>query len=289
MHHNIIFDFGAQYELIDCGNGYKLEKFGNIILSRPEPQALWDKILSQDLWDSKYHAHFTRDKAYPEKGMWTKKNNTPYYWHISYKNSDFAMHMKLELTSFKHIGLFPEQCANWQYIYKKTKILTKPKVLNLFAYTGGASLAAKYAGAEVVHVDAVKQVITWANENKEINKLHDIVWVVEDVLKFVKREVRRGKLYDGIIIDPPAYGRGPEGEKWILEDTLNTLLKECKTILSPNAHAFMILNMYAMGYSPTLAYSILKSHFADKDIEYGELIAQATSGALLPMSVFARF
>jgi len=197
----------------------------------------------------------------------------------------------LGMTSFKHVGLFPEQAANWNFIFDRVRSLNllSPKVLNLFAYTGGASLAACAAGAEVTHVDSVKQVISWSRENMEASGLDHIRWIVEDALKFVNREVKRGKRYSGIILDPPAYGRGPEGEKWILEEGISPLIKACRSLLDPE-NGFLILNLYSMGFSSVIAENLIKSWFPEQhNVEYGELMVSERSGRKLPLSVFARF
>ncbi|TAF73081.1 MAG: oxidoreductase [Bacteroidetes bacterium] len=282
MHQNLSADF-KDYELIDCGNGYKLERFGKFILSRPEPQALWKCNLSEKEWNEMADAHFERDKSSPEKGLWTKKKNMPDQWKISYNNLIF----RLGLTGFKHVGVFPEQAANWDFIQKK--VSKNAKILNLFAYTGGASLAAKAAGADVTHVDSVQQVMKWGKENMELSSLENIRWVTEDAAKFVAREVRRGNLYDGIILDPPAYGRGPDGEKWILEDMLDAMLADCAKLLQPK-NSFLILNLYAMGFSSLLAETLVKTHFKNcKEIETGELFFTDRFEKKLPLSIYTRF
>ena len=205
------------YELLDSGGFEKLERFGKYILIRPEPQAVWNKSLSETEWEKQSNARFRKEKGNPEKGEWVLKKGMPQQWYIDYSYEKMALKMRLGLTSFRHIGIFPEQSDNWNFIYNATNKNPLPgkKVLNLFAYTGGASLAARAGGAEVVHVDSVKPVVTWARENMEASVLKDIRWVVEDAMKFVQREVRRGNIYQGIIMDPPAYGRGPDGEKWL--------------------------------------------------------------------------
>jgi 23S rRNA (cytosine1962-C5)-methyltransferase len=203
------------YELIDSGEGEKLERYGEIILARPDPQALWKKSLSKKEWDAA-HAHFLREG---EKGEWKVKKDVPDKWTIDFTGLTFG----IKLSAFKHTGIFPEQKSNWEWIQKvikSQKEIAKPKILNLFAYTGGATLAAAKAGAEVVHVDGSKVAMTAARENAELSGLKDkpIRWILDDVLTFVKREVKRGNTYDGIIMDPPAFGRGPEGEIWKIED-----------------------------------------------------------------------
>jgi len=215
----------------------------------------------------------------------------PDRWPLSYDYNGLKIQMRLALTAFKHVGIFPEQAENWNYIYDTLSVLNlkQPRVLNLFAYTGGASIAAKAAGADVVHVDSVKQVINWSNENMEQSGLKDIRWVVEDAMKFVRREVKRGNRYTGIILDPPAYGRGPEGEKWVLEENINELLKLCHELLLPEKN-FFILNLYSMGFSALIAESLTKHIFgAQSQQEIGELYLQDRSEYKLPLGIFLRF
>ena len=201
--------------------------------------------------------------------------------------------MRLGLTSFKHVGIFPEQAANWNFIYDNIEQQLAdgitPKVLNLFAYTGGATLAARAAGADVTHVDSVKQVVTWSRENMESSGLDGVRWIVEDALKFVHREVRRGNRYDGIILDPPAYGRGANGEKWILEENIVEMLECCAELLDPQ-HGFLVLNLYSMGLSSTLARTALRQAFGNTGTEErGELYFSDRAGKELPLGTFCRF
>ncbi len=282
------------YELIDTGDGEKLERFGGYVLRRPEPQAVWEKSLLEKEWENLASASFKREKSQQkesEKGEWVLKPGMPGQWFINYRWNDMNLKMRLGLTAFKHVGLFPEQAENWNYIYQAIKAMNTetPRVLNLFAYTGGASLAAKAAGADVVHVDSVKQVINWSAENQQASDLEGIRWVVEDALKYIRREVKRGKTYHGIILDPPAYGRGPEGEKWILEENINELMKICSQLLEKE-HAFFLLNLYSMGFSALIAENLIKAHFPYvKKSEFGELFLPDRSGKRLPLGVFLRF
>lgn len=278
------------YELLDCGDFEKLERFGNVILIRPEPQAVWKKALSETEWTKFHHIRFKGRSA--TSGEWIKKDHKiPDRWHINYSNAGISINFRLALTSFKHLGIFPEQAVNWDYITEcigKFKT-TEPKVLNLFAYTGGASLAARAAGADTTHVDSIKQVVTWANENQELSKLDNIRWVVEDALKFVKREVKRGKKYNGIILDPPAYGHGPSGEKWKLEDNIQEMMQDVVQLLDPEEH-FLILNTYSLGFSSVIVENLILSSFPKaQNLECGELYLQATSGCKLPLGVFGKF
>ncbi|GHB81658.1 class I SAM-dependent methyltransferase [Persicitalea jodogahamensis] len=281
----------SDYELIDTGGFEKLERFGAYILIRPEPQAVWDKTLSQSEWESKAHAIFARDKNSQEKGKWQLNTRMPERWNIAYATPLLDLQARLTLSSFKHVGIFPEQAVNWDFIAEKLNgiAVEKPTVLNLFAYTGMASLAAKAQGADVTHVDAVKPVINWSRENMELSRLDNIRWVVEDAMKFVKREVRRGKKYNGIILDPPAYGRGPNGEKWLLEEQINELIGLCSELLAPKNH-FFIINLYSLGFSALILDNLITSHFGKTSgYESGELFLQDSNSKKLPLGVFARF
>ncbi|HZH55448.1 MAG TPA: class I SAM-dependent methyltransferase [Sphingobacteriaceae bacterium] len=278
------------YELIDCGDFEKLERFGDTVLIRPEPQAIWPKALTETAWNKKHHIRFKTKSA--TSGDWIKNHpKAPDRWHIQYKNKDIALKFRLALTSFKHVGIFPEQAVNWDYISKNVQdFKTKnPRVLNLFAYTGGASLAARAAGAEVTHVDSIKQVITWAHENQEISGLADIRWIVEDALKFVKRQVKRGQTYHGIILDPPAYGHGPKGKKWKLEEQIVEMMSDVVQLLDPNEH-FLILNTYSLGLSSIVVENLIKNAYPQvENLETGELYLQASAGPKLPLGVFGKF
>lgn len=284
------------YELIDSGDFEKLERFGQYVVRRPEPQAVWRKSLDEAVWASKTKAFFKKEKGKSstdgnDRGEWICKRDMPDRWLIQYQYKEMKLTFRLGLTAFKHVGVFPEQGDNWNYIYDtlhEFKSKDNP-VLNLFAYTGGASLAARSAGAEVVHVDSVKQVISWSRENMEASGLDNIRWVVEDVLKYCRREAKRGKKYAGIILDPPAYGRGPDGEKWILEENIAELMSLCAELLR-DQDAFLILNLYSMGFSSVIAENLLKDYFpgGKSKVEFGELVIPEQSGKRLPLSVYAR-
>lgn len=299
----------ADYELIDSGGFEKLERFGQWVTLRPEPQAIWPKSLDESEWERLATAVFRRgagkggDKFTPgdERGEWSMAKGMPGQWWVGYAYKGMDIRMRLGLTSFKHVGIFPEQAENWKYIYDNITALKEsagrtPRILNLFAYTGGASLAARAAGGEVTHVDSVKQVVTWARENMEASGLDGIRWIVDDALKFVRREARRGNLYDGIILDPPAYGRGPDGEKWVLEQNLTELLELCSQLLAPEG-SFLVLNLYSMGLSALLARSAVHRIFGMnapvaaplKEEQYGELYFDDRAGQSLPLGVFYRF
>ena len=291
MQEQLTPDFG-DYELIDTGDFEKLERFGRYVTRRPEPQAIWRRTLSEEEWRRTADAAFLRDARSDERGEWRLAPKTPDRWTVEYAYRGMRLRMRLGLTSFKHVGIFPEQAANWNFIYDECRKLAGDsggaKVLNLFAYTGGATLAARAAGAEVTHVDSVKQVVTWARENMEQSGLEDVRWIVEDALKFVRREVRRGSRYRGIILDPPAYGRGANGEKWVLEDDICEML-DCCARLEPE-NAFLVLNLYSMGLSPTLARTAVRQAFgAPRTEQWGELCFSDRAGKELPLGTYYRF
>ena len=279
------------YELLDSGSGEKLERFGAYVLARPEPKALWDKSLPQSEWNRLSHTHFKPGAGFgkagkEDSGTWERLKKMDDQWWISYRQ----LSLRLGLTSFKHVGVFPEQAPNWEFIYRKCKSMEKPQVLNLFAYTGAASLAAKAAGAEVTHLDSVRQVVTWARGNMERSGLDGIRWVVEDAMKFASRELRRGHRYDGIILDPPAYGHGPDGEKWKLDECLFGMLRTVAGILAPGG--FVVLNLYSNGYSAALGETLVREAFGihsdAANITSGELALQDKFGKVLPLSIVVR-
>lgn len=287
------------YELLDSGRGAKLERFGEYVLARPEPKALWDKSMTDEEWNRLAHTRFTPGAGFgkagkEDSGTWERLRNMPDQWWIRY-NRGPKFSLRLGLTSFKHVGVFPEQAANWDYIFKQTsdiaaKTGSKPKVLNLFAYTGAASLAAKCAGADVTHLDSVRQVVTWAHGNQDRSGLDGIRWVVEDAMKFANREAKRGNLYQGIILDPPAYGHGPDGEKWKLDECLFDMMKTVGKILAPE-NSFLVLNLYSNGFSAILGETVVRQAFgltSDTALESGELVIMDRFGKNLPLSIFVR-
>jgi 23S rRNA (cytosine1962-C5)-methyltransferase len=286
-----------EYELIDCGDFEKLERFGKFILIRPEPQAIWNKSLSDEEWKKMAHAKFVREQkdkfrfTDDVKGGWSKSPSMPDSWNIQYNYKDLKLTLRLALTGFGHVGIFPEQGNNWNFIYDTLKSWdgSHVRVLNLFAYTGAASVVARSTGAEVVHCDASRPGINWANQNMQLNGLADIRWVYEDAFKFVRREVKRGNKYNGIIMDPPPYGRGPEGEKWTLQEQLNELVEMSSKILE-SKNTFFILSMYAVGLSPLVGLNVVKTHFNDENPEYGEFYLKSLNPHKdLPMGTFLRF
>lgn len=244
----------SDYELLDTGDREKLENWKGIILRRPDPMAIWPKT-KPELWEN-VDAYYHRSNK--GGGSWEFKRRLPESWNVNYRDLKF----KVSPTNFKHTGIFPEQAANWDFIYEKIQGKKDVKILNLFGYTGCASMVASKAGAiEVVHVDASKGIIEWAKENMSLSELqdHKIRFIVEDALKFILREIRRGRKYDGIIMDPPSYGRGPDNELFKFEEKINPLIENCLKLLSDEP-LFFIINTYTTGYSPVTMYNTLKRH-----------------------------
>ena len=284
------------YELIDSGEGQKLERFGKYTLIRPEPQAIWTSVLSEKEWSRLADARFDREQkdkfrfSDEVKGGWTRNKGMPESWQVYYQYNNLKLTLRLALTSFGHVGVFPEQGENWNFIYDTITHwkIEKPRVLNLFAYTGAASVVAKSAGADVTHVDASRPGLNWANQNMQLNNLADIRWVYEDAFKFVRREQKRGNTYNGIIMDPPPYGRGPEGEKWTLQEQLNELVRMSSQLLEEK-NCFFILSMYAVGLSSLVGLNVAKTHFDIQQPEAGEFFLKSSNGRDLPMGTFLRF
>ncbi len=284
------------YELLDSGDGEKLERFGNYILIRPEPQAIWQKTKSEEEWHQLAHAIFRRAQSEhyrfgdEVKGGWKKNQPMPDSWNVNYQYNELSLTLRLALTTFGHVGIFPEQGENWNFIFETVSSWSNKnsRVLNLFAYTGAASMAARQAGAGVTHVDASRPGLNWANQNMQLNQLDNIRWVYEDALKFVKREAKRGNKYNGIIMDPPPYGRGPEGEKWTLQEKLNELISLSNQLLE-NQNCFFVLSMYAVGLSATVGLNVVKTHFKNVEAEFGEFFLKSPQTNDLPMGTFVRF
>lgn len=283
-----------EYSLLDSGDGYRLEQFGKFRIARPDPQCIWMRKLKSVEWD-KADAIFTKDQNGKER--WIFKKQIPEKWLVHYKNLSFYA----KLTPFKHTGIFPEQHLQWDWIeYKvkseKSKVKNTNqnlKVLNLFAYTGIASLVAAKLGCEVTHVDASSSSIAWARENQEASNLADkpIRWIKEDVLKYCQREVRRGHKYDAIIMDPPVYGHGPSGEVWDFNKSFPKLLSVCRDLLVTNP-LFIIINAYAISASSLMLQNILEDYFKDLGgtIESGELcLEEKTNNRLLSTGIFTRW
>lgn len=274
----------TDYALLDSGEGEKLERYGQHVLSRPDPQALWRKHLPEKDW-LKADAVFLRDGRATE---WKLKPNTPVKWPVKFG----GLQLWIKPTAFKHTGLFPEQSSNWDWLRETIKKAGRElSVLNLFAYTGGATLAAAQAGAKICHVDASKSAISWARENAELSGLGDkpVRWILDDAVAFLKRETKRGHKYDGIIMDPPAFGHGPEGEMWKIEEHFLDLLDLCKKVLSDKP-AFLLINGYSAGYSAIAYENALRGIVSGGELEIGALtIVEEKNGRLLPCGIFARW
>lgn len=276
------------YELIDTGNGEKLERWGKYILRRPDPQVIWPAVNKSGLWNTA-NAHYHRSSS--GGGSWEYKSKLPERWTISYGELSFY----IELTGFKHTGLFPEQAVNWKWMIEKIRTRKETvKVLNLFAYTGAATVAAAYAGAEVCHVDAAKGMVLRAKENIQLSGLGNrtVRFITDDVIKFVQREERRGRKYDAIIMDPPSYGRGPGGELWKIEDNLFDLVELCMKVMSDDP-LFFLINSYTTGLSPTVLSNILsltvKKRFGGKTYSDEIGIPASASGLILPCGAAGRW
>lgn len=276
------------YEVLDTGNGEKLERWGDVILRRPDPQIIWPLKTETAEW-KQADGHYHRSSS--GGGEWNFTRTLPDRWNISFGPLKF--HIKP--TSFKHTGLFPEQAVNWSWMMNKIREANRPiRVLNLFAYTGGATVAAASAGADVCHVDAAKGMVQWAKENAQLSGLSDapIRYITDDVFKFVQREERRGRQYDAIIMDPPSYGRGPNGEMWKLEENLFPFLESCMAILSDKP-LFILVNSYTTGLSPTVLHNLLhlsiRRKFGGK-LDCGEIGLPITrSGMALPCGIYGRW
>lgn len=281
-------DKWEDYELIDCSNGEKLERWGKYILLRPDPQVIWDNGNLREKYNN-INSHYHRSSK--GGGFWENLKETPDSWKIKYKD----LNLNIKQMGFKHTGLFPEQAVNWDFMMEKIKTSNKQiKVLNLFAYTGGASVACLKAGASVVHVDSSRGMVDWAKENVKATNLEDkpIRYIVDDVVKFVKREIRRGNKYDAIIMDPPSYGRGINGEVWDIEKDLFELVSLCNEILEDDA-LFFIINSYSTGLSKDIFTNVLKLTIGKnrKGKIYSDEIGIPIKGTdlVLPCGMYARY
>lgn len=275
------------YELIDSGNARRLERFGKYIISRPDPQAIWKQAKPSELW-AKADAIFQQKG---KSGIWENKN-VPDKWLVSYQ----ALQFYCKLTPFKHTGVFPEQVLNWDFmseILKQAQDKKQPNILNLFGYTGISSLVCAKTGAKVTHLDASKPSISWARENQQASNLLDkpVRWIIDDAVKFVSREIKRGVKYDAVIMDPPAYGHGPGGETWDFNESFPVLVGLAGQVLSDNP-LFFIVNAYAISASAIMLYNVLKDNLRSLggNFEYGELaLEESFSQRQLSTGIFARW
>jgi len=280
-------DKWIDYELLDSADGEKLERWGKYILRRPDPQAVWSERHSK-LWDSTDAVYY---RSASGGGHWEYKTRLPQSWSINFQELTF----NIKPMNFKHTGLFPEQAANWSWFSNLIKQSQRPiRVLNLFAYTGGATVAALNAGAEVVHVDAAKGMVSWAKENAMSSGLAgaNVRWIVDDVVKFVQREQRRGKQYDAVIMDPPSYGRGPSGEVWKIEDELYPLVCECAKVMSDNP-LFFLINSYTTGFSASVLTNVLSLTMGKRFVGHVQSdevgIPMSAKGLVLPCGISGRW
>lgn len=290
-----IFNTKWDFELLDSGNGFRLEKWGTVFLARPDPQVIW-KRSEPEIWEKTTAKYITGKRE--EKGKWEIQGKIPSPWIIDFNGTKFL----LKLSPFKHTGLFAEQAAQWEFMLRKLKYSThstssgqaieKLKILNLFAYTGGATMVLAKAGVQVTHVDASKPAITWANENHKLNNTpkESVRWILDDAAKFVKRELKRGAKYDGIIMDPPAFGHSPSGKTWKFNDDLPGLLNDAVQLLSADAK-FLIINGYATNSSALALNNLLEDAIRSKpgNIEYGELCLMQHNQRKLSTGIFARW
>lgn len=279
-----IADEWKDYECIDTADGEKLERWGDIVLCRPDPQVIWDTKSAPKLWKSS-DAHYHRSSS--GGGKWEYKKALPEQWTVKYKNLTF----NIKPMGFKHTGLFPEQAVNWDYMMEKIKSRPGAKVLNLFAYTGGATVACAKAGAAVTHVDASKGMVQWAKENAKSSGLQDapIRYLVDDCMKFVEREIRRGNKYDAILMDPPSYGRGPGGEVWKIEESICHFVRRCSLLLSDNP-LFFIINSYTTGLAPTVLSNLMQMCLPEGKVESSEIGLRITASSMvLPCGATGRW
>ncbi|MBL8029878.1 MAG: class I SAM-dependent methyltransferase [Candidatus Doudnabacteria bacterium] len=281
------FKTNWDFELLDTGDGYRLEKWGDVILTRPDPQIIWPKSLPEEEWQKSWAIFKAGGKD--EKGQWEIKKTLPKPWHIKFQN----VKLLPKLSPFKHTGIFAEQAAQWEWMLKQiSNPLPKPKILNLFAYTGGATMVLAKAGCQVTHVDASKPSITWANENYTLNNLpkDSVRWMLDDAVKFVKRELKRGASYDGIIMDPPAFGHSPSGKTWKFNNDIPGLLTDCINLLTPSA-LFLLINAYATNSSALALQNLLEDKIKNRPgkVEFGELCLEQKSSRKISTGIFTRW
>lgn len=271
----------SDYELLDAGDGARLERWGDFVLDRPDPAVIWGPARPLAEWNA---ADARFEATAKTKGFWHQTGRRmPAAWDLAYTSPRLNLRFKLELTGFKHVGVFPEQAVNWEYIAEHLR--PGDSFLNLFAYTGGASLAARSAGADVTHVDSIRQVVDWTRENMERSGLDGIRWVVEDALKFAEREVRRGNRYTGIVLDPPTWGLGTKGNKWRLEDQIRPLCETVAQLVAPGG--FIIMNTYS-GISPTALEQLWRATLPSAALESGELCLRTRAGDWVPTGSLVR-
>ena len=279
---NLITASWSDYELLDSGNGRKLERFGQVITDRPDTQAIW-LPLKPELWE-KANAIF---KAENKETPWLFSPGYPIDWTVVFDELKF----NLRFGNFKHLGLFPEHASQWKWLHEKVLALETPNILNLFGYTGAATLVLAKAGAKVTHIDSSKQSVEWASENARATDLSEdsVRWIVDDAAAFVKREIKRGAKYEGIVLDPPAFGRGSKGQVWHIEKDLMPLLQNLKEIISNKPGSFVLLSGYAAGFAPQSFAQAVDSVFPDVAGTFGTLSIEEASSRVLPTGIYVRF
>jgi 23S rRNA (cytosine1962-C5)-methyltransferase len=277
-----------EYSLLDCGDGRRLDSFCGYVIDRPDPHAEMKSSLSLAEWKARTHARFVETSS--RSGRWEIFQPPPENWVIRFSSGNLDIRLRLDLGGFKNIGIFPEQALNWQFIFDQTmkRKSASPRILNLFAYTGGASLAACAAGGDVFHVDSARSALNRGRENMLLSGLDKIHWVLEDALKFVEREQKRKRSYQGVIMDPPAFGKGPKGELWKFEQGFENLAEAVKGILDEKDH-FTVINTYSRSAEKDLIRKILNNSFLDRHTNPRELYIRSTEGNLLPVGIVARF
>ena len=270
----------TDYELLDSGNGRKLERFGSVVTDRPDTQAIWTPV-KPELWEAT--ARFVQEG---KENKWEFVGDVPDAWTIRFNDLSF----KLRFGNFKHLGVFPEHASQWEWIGDRVRALGTPNILKLFGYTGGATLAVANAGAKVTHVDSSKQAVEWASENAKASGIEDVRWIVDDAVAFVKREVKRGMKYEGIVLDPPAFGRGAKGQVWHIEEDLMPLLLNLKEILSDTPGSFVLLSGYAAGFAPQSFAQAVASVFGEVTGTFGNLdLKESSSDRVIPTGIYVRF
>lgn len=282
------------YSLIDSGNGQKLEQFGSYLLIRPEPAASWNSTLPFSKWEATAHARFVPKKS-PSSGInrggiWQHIKPIPEEWIVQFEVAQKKFRFRIAPSPFGHVALFPEQWENWKFIAERLQKMkvSAPKVLNLFAYTGAASVVARAFGADVVHVDSSRPILNQARQNMELNHLEDIRWVFEDAFKFARREAKRGRTYQGIILDPPPAGHGPSGEKWTIDSMLQPILSHCRDILATQ-DSFLIMSLYAQGWPPEEGAHRLSEIFPHDKVSANDLVlVPAMGNSKLDQGTYAR-
>jgi 23S rRNA (cytosine1962-C5)-methyltransferase len=280
-----LHDFWSEYELLDCGNSAKLERFGELVLIRPEVSANFDAILPYEEWRQMAHAEFVETSK--NAGVWNLYKPVPEKWNIDFISQKMKIRAELSLTNSKHIGVFPEQVLNWKFIEKISPDFPNMEFLNLFGYTGLSSIAVAPMAQRVTHIDSIKKVVEWTKKNAQLSGYENIRCIADDAPKFVSREVKRGNMYDGIIMDPPAIGVGSNNEKWVLEEMIDNLLIDVSKILKDRS--FVIMNLYSHSMNEKFIHRLLLTYFPQHRFEFCEKVyGQSRSGNFIDHGFFVR-